>query len=1094
MMQYFHQQAQMYGILQDLQSADINDWTSLVALVNCDKKTLGPLTEAAPEAKRPRTASVPTKAAPTSQKKLNVKPLPRSAASPPVIPTEQQNKEDELTQASNARTQQSKGLRQIARTIADCLQQGDDLTLLSSVNRQKVVHLAELHGVLQDVPLQDGDVNWPALQAKVEAMLVELERQRKQLIVARRKQRQAREVSPSKSDSASATSAVGKAAKKPCKSYKDTMEMKEDDKQCTSSCKRHKKAPVTPVPTTPAVQASELPHVQKMREMMDQFPERDTAIAELQSYSHQAGLLHTLFTTEDLALDENWETVRSHLDNILQSADRPARACDPLKVGRKKQRPITDDTVAVVKPGRKKQLPVVPSAVVPLKTGCPVLELDESTKVKLDALRQMRAIAWEDAHLLEGFSPDNLESIRLLEERHCLLGPSGATAFASYLSEGPRELLALMKSVMDKLEGARKKKKKKDAFEMMKSASKAMAKKERKKPTSAVESSEKESAAIDEAAAQELHLLKEAAALERQRKLDTEKAERERRAEELQRQREEAKRKREEEKEQRRLEKEEEKRKRDAERLQKKEEERRKKEEEKKGPPPKVLDAHLDHPTSLPSPCYRMDLDPALFQDIMLVYNFLYIFAEALKLTRFPFQLWVKAITAFNENKIIEEAFRQLVALCEEERSEKQPRRGGNWMGDATALLAETIGLSHERKNRSARGNKEESDSESSVEDANEDCMVCKKRNPLRQLLTCQLCDRFYHMNCVQPPVPVFTELWKCPECVEEAEAEEGQQSDKEKDGQAAQEATTEPDADAMQLKALCERAQELGRHNTYQNWGITERILWLKHLVRQALETETISELIRDNASQVAALWRDYTSKRRELQAEETASIRELIGKKEVEAEGEDEGEDEEKAAKAAEDGEDGEKEKGKKAPKDKEKEKKEKEEREKKRQEIQGIKERTRAKQDELLLKHRQAVDSIQSRVFPLGEDRHRRLYWRFPGDPHLWVQEVRGYTLAIPDQPQPQSVNATPLDEDDEEAVTDHTWGCFRTVDAVLEALDDRGIRESKLKATLEQLKWCDDRCPDRLELPRHFQLKYYFNRFKSSSHQKNPLEWA
>lgn len=39
--------------------------------------------------------------------------------------------------------------------------------------------------------------------------------------------------------------------------------------------------------------------------------------------------------------------------------------------------------------------------------------------------------------------------------------------------------------------------------------------------------------------------------------------------------------------------------------------------------------------------------------------------------------------------------FRQLVALCDEDRSERAQRRSGAWMNDASAFLAETIGLSH---------------------------------------------------------------------------------------------------------------------------------------------------------------------------------------------------------------------------------------------------------------------------------------------------------------------------------------------------------------------------------------------------------------
>eukprot|EP00667_Euglena_gracilis_P000871 EG_transcript_871 len=1114
LLQSIQQQADLYGILPDLRSVNVTCWSDLVDLVNQEKDIIEPFAEATPDNKRPKkaAASAPTQATATpkpSKKPLHVKPLKQPAASTPAAPAGKE--EDELTRAAAERTLQSRGLRKIVHIISESLEQGDDLSLHSSVNRQKVVEMAEQHRVLEDVPLRNADVDWLALKSKAEAMLEALERQRKQLTVARRKQREAEVAAPAKQ----APPLAAKAAKKPRpRKPEPTLEAAGSEEPTDAPArKRPKKAALPPASTArPAVQESALPHVRKMLEMMDQFEDRATAVVELRSYAHQAGVLESLFEAADLPQDEGWEVLRQRLTAVLN----PPSGSDGPKVGRKKQCPVVSAPSLV--PGRQKQRPEAQNDLSAVKPalGCPVLELDEGTKAKLDTLRQMRAIAWEDAHLTEGFSADRLEGIRRLEEQHALLGPPGAAAFAAYMREGPKELLGVLKATLDRLEGAKRKKKKRDAFEVMRTASKALAK---EKPTPKKKASGILPAvtplAGDADLALELQQLKEAAAAERQRKAEAERLEKERRAEELQQQKEEAKRKREEEKELRRLqkelEKEEERRRREAEREeektrreaereeerrrkeQKKEEDRRKKEEEKKGPPPKVLDKDLAHRTPLPAPCYRLDVDPALFSDIMLGYNFLYIFGDALRLTRFPFQLWVKALTAFNENKIVEEAFRQLVAVCEEERPVKQSRRGGNWMGDVTALLADTIGLSRESRNRNARGGKkEESDSESS-DDANDDCMVCKKRNPLKQLLTCQLCDRFYHMRCVDPPVEDFVEAWKCPECVAEAaEAGEGEAEGKEPP---AAETEAQPDADTVQLTALCERAQELGRHNTYQNWGISERIQWLKHLVRLALETETISELVRDNTSQVATLWRDYAAQKKELQAEEAAAIRELMGKKETEGEEEEDADDDEKAEKVDEvDEGEGEKDKGKKAPKDKEKERKDKEERKKRRQEVQALKERTQAKLDELLLKHREAVEKLQCRVFPLGEDRHRRLYWRFPGDPNLWVQEVKGYTEAVPVPPAPLDAGAAAADDDDEGTTPDRSWGYFSAVDTVLEALDDRGIRESKLKAALEQLKWSDDRSPDRLLLPRHFQLKYYFNRYKSSAHQKNPLEWA
>jgi len=738
------------------------------------------------------------------------------------------------------------------------------------------------------------------------------------------------------------------------------------------------------------------------RNLMDEQYPRDALLKQIMAYCEQKGILQGWMNDACLT-DAGWNALRNELDSILRR-----------RLGEEAGAPV-------VKKGRKKQQPTLDEA----PTGdFPELELDEGARTKLDVLRRMRECAWEDAHKADDFSQPILEEIQELEEQHNVLGVNAAKAFEVYMESGPKDLLMLIKNAMDKLENYRSKKKP-NAFDIMKKSSKDQTLKPKAR------SPKPQTPAVMGA--------KEKEALERQRQLDAERVEKERKAEEKEQQRKEALKKKEEEKEARRLEREAEKKKRDEERERKKEEERKKKEEEKKGPPPKIPDLQLQHSRALPKPCYKLEIDQDLFQDVMMVYHFVYLFAEPLQITRFPFNLWIQAVTAFNETKIIEEVFRQLVAISEDSRQERPRRGGGNWMYEVTALLGETVGLTREnRLARSGASSKKaiiDSDSESDDEDDDDDD--------------------------------------------EEEEEEMEDKKPKEAEGM---------NADEVKLKELCERAKELGRYNTYLNYGVVERLLLLRSLIKLAMDTEKISDLIRDNAGEVQALWKEYHQQKRDLQVAEAADIKELTAK--------GGGDGEEVPEEAEKDG--GEAEEKKKPLKDKETLQKEKEERERKRAEVQRIKENGKQKQDELLLKHRKALEVTQTRVFPLGEDRYKRLYWRFPGDPHLWTQRVKNYTLDIPEEKPEEKPKAgdeliDEADHEENEANTELIWGFLRNVDEVLECLDDRGIRESKLKAALEQLKWHDDRCPDRFETPRHHQLRYYANKYKSSSFQKNPLEW-
>eukprot|EP00658_Telonema_sp_P-2_P013010 TRINITY_DN14942_c0_g1_i4.p1 TRINITY_DN14942_c0_g1~~TRINITY_DN14942_c0_g1_i4.p1 ORF type:complete len:296 (+),score=88.16 TRINITY_DN14942_c0_g1_i4:70-957(+) len=110
------------------------------------------------------------------------------------------------------------------------------------------------------------------------------------------------------------------------------------------------------------------------------------------------------------------------------------------------------------------------------------------------------------------------------------------------------------------------------------------------------------------------------------------------------------------------------------------------------------------------------------------------------------------------------------------------------------------------------------------------------------------------------------------------------------------------------------------------------------------------------------------------------------------------------------------------------------------------------------------------VGAKIVPIGQDRYRRLYWRFPLDSGVYVQtttETRPFVLA----PRPAKVAMLLDDEDDdpkqkkkadgekeeEEKPQFQTWGriCAEHLPAFLATLDKRGTREAHLKAQLEPL---------------------------------------
>ncbi|RNF17252.1 putative nucleoplasmin-like protein (NLP) [Trypanosoma conorhini] len=119
----------------------------------------------------------------------------------------------------------------------------------------------------------------------------------------------------------------------------------------------------------------------------------------------------------------------------------------------------------------------------------------------------------------------------------------------------------------------------------------------------------------------------------------------------------------------------------------------------------------------------------------------------------------------------------------------------------------------------------------------------------------------------------------------------------------------------------------------------------------------------------------------------------------------------------------------------------------------------------------------------ICPLGMDRYRRMYWRFPFDRHIVVQSISATDTNFPILPEPrelvvQSVKdarAMLLDDSDEiehnskdangnvhksdsDEVPQRVWGVVppEYLGHFIEGLDRRGIREAALRRSLESIQ--------------------------------------
>eukprot|EP00758_Cryptobia_borreli_P007203 Tbor_TRINITY_DN5258_c0_g1::TRINITY_DN5258_c0_g1_i1::g.16654::m.16654 len=105
----------------------------------------------------------------------------------------------------------------------------------------------------------------------------------------------------------------------------------------------------------------------------------------------------------------------------------------------------------------------------------------------------------------------------------------------------------------------------------------------------------------------------------------------------------------------------------------------------------------------------------------------------------------------------------------------------------------------------------------------------------------------------------------------------------------------------------------------------------------------------------------------------------------------------------------------------------------------------------------------------IFPVGEDRYRRLYWRFPMDSNVYVETVKE-SAAFPvhkkakpvinigdDEMSNSGAEIAPSTDTDDITVNQRIWGKITVADlpVFLSSLETRGTREAALKKELELL---------------------------------------
>eukprot|EP01006_Ploeotia_vitrea_P035793 TRINITY_DN65935_c8_g1_i1.p1 TRINITY_DN65935_c8_g1~~TRINITY_DN65935_c8_g1_i1.p1 ORF type:complete len:1083 (-),score=247.41 TRINITY_DN65935_c8_g1_i1:1490-4738(-) len=674
------------------------------------------------------------------------------------------------------------------------------------------------------------------------------------------------------------------------------------------------------------------------------------------------------------------------------------------------------------KKGRVKQL-------VDSSSDESVVEYTEEQQAKIDALKSIREIWWND----EVPVPDRISKIKELDSGNAL--PSAQELQEGYDAIGPRSVGLRIKAAIDVAEQAGERKKRKKPKTPQKEKANAMnilmggktgrSTKKRKEAAAESEMDPELQRRLDELEARRVARM---AAREEERKKKQAEKERIKEA---------AKQKREAERAEKKKQKEEEKKKRQEEKDRIAAEKRAK----KLGlPSAKIEDTQLTDSLPLPEPEYgpnALGLDADLMRDAMYIHNFVWTFGQTIELTRFPFNMFTQALCNLHETTLLMETYRSLLAVCENDEKEdegrrNQPRRVGNWLQELAAYLGETIGIQKKANKRLARSGKLFTGKGNRKQ--NKKRQAKKKANTKTAKFQCDDSSESSEGSSSED---------------DEEEEEEEEESEEEKSGDEEENVNDmfkHPwnEIPRKSLKNFVTYTEGLGRQAALPSYGIEDRIISLKHLVHCAIRTDAIRAAIASTPAELQKENKDFAQQRTELSAAEKAELKKLEDKGDDDKEEssdkpkpqpkgsrgrkkqqdnqdqQEEKEGGETQQKENEDGkeketspapqQDGEGEKdglkralsptpgGKKAPPKKRpklsaEEKKQKEKlAEEKRQKVNEVKALYRKKMFDLVFEHHNRMEGKTFRTLrPLGEDRFRRIYWKMACGQEIYVERT-------------------------------------------------------------------------------------------------------
>eukprot|EP00760_Papus_ankaliazontas_P007694 PhM_4_TR13466/c0_g2_i1/m.99057 len=384
-----------------------------------------------------------------------------------------------------------------------------------------------------------------------------------------------------------------------------------------------------------------------------------------------------------------------------------------------------------------------------------------------------------------------------------------------------------------------------------------------------------------------------------------------------------------------------------------------------------------------PLPIVRHDANelgvnpPERFTPIVKVWSFLHSCPSLVKLSRANLTTFVQALHDERDTILMEHACRGLLEINGVESSSMPTRGRSHWMTEVVELLAREVGL--EKKIKKApeapvkkykfRGDTSSSEEDSSDDDDDEEeslCTTCEKAiNGV--VAKCSSCEGKYHLKCAKLHRGP-NKSWVCPKCVAEDDTDEEptQQDKKEKSEDAAaptegaeagtaegkptavvdddeseeeEEELDENDVLRQDIIAVVNHARELGTYCSWPNFTPAQRLTILTALVEASCRQPDVRVHFVDAHDERQRQVLETSRMVKELRDEADRAV--IIAST-----------DDEKAQ----------------------------------------IRKKCETRCFDLehkLFLQAERLDSHAGFVRPLGEDRYRRLYWRFPMDRRLFVQ---------------------------------------------------------------------------------------------------------